>query len=373
MSANKLNAGAPLFKPRQLNMEDSEVQDHSYPETESSESSQPVNISDNGFMNSYVPPQTMSDFIAQFGNLNTSISYDVSPYMYIQPVPVTSLTNSNYPAFNYNANSFINDRMSSANKSIMSNTATGNSYMPIIQYPRVSPTMIQLPLMIPNTVPNIISPANRSRRNSCLKDKVFNTGDHQIDKHLTELYKRINPRSEFSLDVNKSRFFVIKSYTEDHVHRSIKYGEWCSTQRGNDILDTAYGSARNQGGHVYLFFSVNGSGYFCGVAEMTSHFDTNNRSAHWNDDKWLGGFSVDWLYVKDVPNKYLKHIILEYNDNRPITNSRDATEIKPSTKGNETLRIIHEYHHNSSLFDDFDFYENREKECNATASIQSLH
>ena len=38
----------------------------------------------------------------------------------------------------------------------------------------------------------------------------------------------------------RDRFFVIKSYTEDDVHKSVKYGCWTSTSTGNARLDAAY-------------------------------------------------------------------------------------------------------------------------------------
>jgi hypothetical protein len=56
------------------------------------------------------------------------------------------------------------------------------------------------------------------------------------------------------------RCFVIKSFTEDDVHKSIKYNVWSSTQSGNRRLDQAYRDASSKGGPVYLFFSVNKSG-----------------------------------------------------------------------------------------------------------------
>ena len=64
-----------------------------------------------------------------------------------------------------------------------------------------------------------------------------------------------------------ARFFVIKSFSEDDIHRSIKYEIWCSTDHGNKRLDMAF-RAMNNKGPIYLLFSVNGSGHFCGVAEM---------------------------------------------------------------------------------------------------------
>jgi hypothetical protein len=58
-----------------------------------------------------------------------------------------------------------------------------------------------------------------------------------------------------------SRFFVIKSYTEEDVHKAIKYEIWSSTEAGNRILDEAYQEVqalRSQlASDVYLFFSVN--------------------------------------------------------------------------------------------------------------------
>jgi hypothetical protein len=41
-----------------------------------------------------------------------------------------------------------------------------------------------------------------------------------------------NPR-EYDLNPKNARYFVIKSYSEDDIHRSIKYEIWCSTEHGN--------------------------------------------------------------------------------------------------------------------------------------------
>ena len=48
---------------------------------------------------------------------------------------------------------------------------------------------------------------------------------------------------------------------------------------------------------VILFFSVNSSGHFCGVAEMTGAVDHDARADFWQRDKWPGCFDVDWHYV----------------------------------------------------------------------------
>lgn len=168
-----------------------------------------------------------------------------------------------------------------------------------------------------------------------------------------------NPK-EFNLSPKGARFFIIKSYSEDDIHRSIKYSIWCSTEHGNKRLDSAY-REREGKGPIYLFFSVNGSGHFCGMAQMSSPLDYHSSSSVWAQDKWKGQMEVKWIYVKDVPNSQLRHIRLENNENKPVTNSRDTQEVPPE-KGKLVLKILHHYRHTTSIFDDFNHYEKRQEE-----------
>jgi len=170
-----------------------------------------------------------------------------------------------------------------------------------------------------------------------------------------------NPK-EFDLNPKGARFFIIKSYAEDDIHRSIKYGIWCSTEYGNKRLDAAY-REREGKGPIYLFFSVNGSGHFCGIAQMTSAVDHQSSANVWAQDKWKGQFTVNWIYVKDVPNSQLRHIRLENNEGKPVTNSRDTQEVPPE-KGCQVLRVIHQYRNTTSIFDDFSHYEKLQNEHN---------
>ena len=61
------------------------------------------------------------------------------------------------------------------------------------------------------------------------------------------------------------------------------------------------------------------------------------------------------------PNTVLRHIRLENNDNKPVTNSRDTQEV-PAEKGRQVLKIIANYKHQTSIFDDFGHYERRQQE-----------
>lgn len=72
---------------------------------------------------------------------------------------------------------------------------------------------------------------------------------------------------------------------------------------------------------------MNASGQFVGLAEMVGPVDFNKNVEYWQQDKWTGCFPVKWHVVKDVPNSLLKHITLENNENKPVTNSRDTQEV----------------------------------------------
>ena len=168
-----------------------------------------------------------------------------------------------------------------------------------------------------------------------------------------------NPK-EFNFNQKGCRYFIIKSYSEDDIHRSIKYNIWCSTEHGNKRLDAAF-KEREGKGPIYLLYSVNGSGHFCGMAQMMSCVDYGSSLGVWAQDKWKGQIEVKWIYVKDVPNSQLRHIRLENNDNKPVTNSRDTQEVPPE-KGKQVLKIMHNYKHSTSIFDDFGHYEKRQEE-----------
>ncbi|KAI0496754.1 hypothetical protein KFK09_023078 [Dendrobium nobile] len=171
---------------------------------------------------------------------------------------------------------------------------------------------------------------------------------------------------DFPTKYDHAFFFVIKSYSEDDIHKSIKYNVWASTPNGNKRLDNAYQVAQAKAAEkgckcpVLLFFSVNASGQFCGVAEMIGQVDFNKSMDFWQQDKWNGYFPVKWHIIKDIPNPQFRHIILENNDNKPVTNSRDTQEVK-FPQGTEMLNIFKNFCVETSILDDFGFYESRQK------------
>ncbi|RVW75873.1 YTH domain-containing family protein 2 [Vitis vinifera] len=178
---------------------------------------------------------------------------------------------------------------------------------------------------------------------------------------------------DFQTEYENAKFYVIKSFSEDDIHKCIKYDVWASTPNGNKKLDAAFHDAEakaNETGTkfpIFLFFSVNGSGQFVGVAEMVGQVDFNKDMDFWQLDKWNGFFPVKWHIVKDIPNSQLRHITLESNENRSVTYTRDTQEIGLK-QGVEMLKIFKNYSARTSMFDDFNFYENREKSLHARRS-----
>ncbi|KAK1279521.1 hypothetical protein QJS04_geneDACA004635 [Acorus gramineus] len=197
------------------------------------------------------------------------------------------------------------------------------------------------------------------------KSYIPRTGANNVQENSIIYADQFN-KDDFSVNYPNAKFFVIKSYSEDDVHKSIKYNVWSSTPSGNRKLAAAYEDAHQiSAGNpkdcpIFLFFSVNASGQFCGVAEMVGPVDFHKDMDFWQQDKWTGSFPVKWHIVKDVPNASFRHIILENNENKPVTNSRDTQEV-PYVQGITMLNMFKYNPLKTSLLDVFVYYEERQK------------
>ncbi|XP_022742197.1 uncharacterized protein LOC111293629 [Durio zibethinus] len=220
--------------------------------------------------------------------------------------------------------------------------------------------------------PDTLGEQNRGPRTNRLKNqlmvKAYTTkaGNSDDAEGNVIIYTDQYNKDDFPTDYVDAKFFVIKSYSEDDVHKSIKYNVWSSTPHGNKKLESAFEGAQKKGVGkpsgcpIFLFFSVNASGQFCGVAEMIGPVDFQKDMDFWQQDKWSGSFPVKWHIIKDVPNSHFRHIILENNENKPVTNSRDTQEIMYK-QGMEVLKVFKNHTMKTSLLDDFMYYENRQR------------
>jgi hypothetical protein len=162
---------------------------------------------------------------------------------------------------------------------------------------------------------------------------------------------------------SNSKFFVIKSFSEEDVHKSIKYGVWSSSKNGNLTLTNAFQMTKEKNGFVYLFFSCNGSGRYAGVARMKTPCDETKTFEFWTQDgKWPGLFDVEWVFIKDVPFKEFKNIIITMKDGeiKPISNARDTQEI-PFEQAKIMLEKISKYQNSNTILEHFEFYDMRQE------------
>ena len=159
------------------------------------------------------------------------------------------------------------------------------------------------------------------------------------------------------------KFFVIKSFSEEDVHKSIKYNVWSSSKDGNLTLSNAFRITEENKGNVYLFYSCNGRGRYCGIARMKSPCDENKSFGLWTQDgKWPGLFDVEWLLIKDVPFREFKNVIITMKDGevKPISNSRDNQEI-PFEQAKIVIQKIAEYQNTNTILEHFEFYDMRQE------------
>ncbi|KAF2320033.1 hypothetical protein GH714_022305 [Hevea brasiliensis] len=250
-----------------------------------------------------------------------------------------------------------------------------------------------MPLLIPKVKEMVILVSKRRLT------KRYNGSFTQLDDHgyfqADESHMVSTLGSDFSAG---AKFYVIKSYNEDDIHKSIKYDAWASTPNGNKKLDAAFREAEQRSGGtgtkcpILLFFLVNGSGQFVGIAEVVGQVDFDKDMDFWQLRKWNGFFPVKWHVEKDIPNSHLRHIILENNvrgfEKRPVLLHNSfylwkssaiccaygSPALKTQLSGIgleqdlEMLNIFKSYSAKTSLLDDFNFYENQEKSLHTKKS-----
>merc|ERR1712113_981178 len=74
-------------------------------------------------------------------------------------------------------------------------------------------------------------------------DDDSNGNNTKLASESEEAIQKLNPVS-WPSNPNHAKFYVIKSFGEDDVHKSIKYNLWCSTERGNRKLDEAFNESK---------------------------------------------------------------------------------------------------------------------------------
>lgn len=115
---------------------------------------------------------------------------------------------------------------------------------------------------------------SRPKHQLAVKAYTTKAGDATNTQENINIYTDQYNREDFPIDKENAKFFVIKSYSEDDVHKSIKYNVWSSTPHGNKKLHSAYEDARriatgkSEGCPIFLFFSVSSHCYYAFLSNL---------------------------------------------------------------------------------------------------------
>jgi hypothetical protein len=151
---------------------------------------------------------------------------------------------------------------------------------------------------------------------------------------------------------------MIKSFTEEDVHKAIKYNLWTSSDSAMKTLDEAYNSKEK----VLLIFNSKQSGRLLGIAEMKSRVAFEKYFPLWTQDFQKGFFEIEWIYIKDIPYYLFKDVKILMNDGvaRPITFCRNAQEI-PYESAKKSIEIIENYYNTNTILEHFEYYDIRQE------------
>lgn len=187
---------------------------------------------------------------------------------------------------------------------------------------------------------------NYTYKNFPQKENIvdFFNKDEEIIKNIEVDEKKLfyEPFEFPKLDSKTTRFFIIKSDNLKNLEISFKNSIWSSSKATNNKLLKSYNNGKNR---VFLFFSINGSGKFSGVAEMTSNIKTESVSNNSliTKEKFSQWFNIHWLLFKEIPNRYFRHILIPNNEMKSVTNSKNGLMIESFELGIEMLQIFHRH------------------------------
>ena len=96
---------------------------------------------------------------------------------------------------------------------------------------------------------------------------------------------------------------------------------------------------------------------------MKSEFDENKSFDYWTqDNKWTGLFEVEWIFIKDVPFKEFKNIIITMKDGetKPISHARDTQEV-PFQFAKIMIEKIEKFQNSNTILEHFEYYDIRQE------------
>jgi len=89
------------------------------------------------------------------------------------------------------------------------------------------------------------------------------------------------------------------------------------------------------------------------------------------DSKWPGIFEIEWIFIKDVPFREFKSIVITMKDGevKCVSNSRDCQEI-PAKEGAQMVETVDKYFNSNTILEHFEYYDMRQENYEKNNPIQ---
>ncbi|KAF3526351.1 hypothetical protein F2Q69_00046320 [Brassica cretica] len=201
---------------------------------------------------------------------------------------------------------------------------------------------------------NISSRSKGPRSQLVVKAYTTKAGNADAEGNIV-IDPNLYNKEDLRIDYTNAKFFVIKSYSEDDVHKSIKYNVWSSTLHGNKKLQSAYEDAQRIATEkscecpIFLFFSIMMKQglevlkIFKGHAERTSLLDDfayyENRQRVMHDERnrlpYRSFLSPVPVPRPDISDRNKKNSV----DSFKITSSSETKEGPSKSDGNEQTTV----------------------------------
>ena len=89
------------------------------------------------------------------------------------------------------------------------------------------------------------------------------------------------------------------------------------------------------------------------------------------DSKWPGILEIEWIFIKDVPFREFKNLIITMKDGdiKCVSNSRDCQEIPPK-EGNAMVEVFDGYFNSNTILEHFEYYDLRQENFEKNNPVQ---
>ncbi len=110
------------------------------------------------------------------------------------------------------------------------------------------------------------------------------------------------------------------------------------------------------------------------MAKIKGALQEDKMFPFWTQDqKWGGIFEIEWVFIKDVPFREFKSIIIPMRDgeSKCVSISRDSQNV-PFADGVNMAEIFQKYLNSNTILEHFEYYDIRQENYERNNPIQGV-